>query len=112
MIGSATSVSFASKPHISTTVSALPDDVAIKTEPVLDKIDLSAFQVTSTDTDAGKGEKSVKERMSIKDYIAYMLLLLQKLDSLKEPGAQPLNARLENKDEMAAVLDALGPPGS
>lgn len=107
MIGSISSSSLSVPSAIASAPVKSVETISPVSVPPLDPIDLSVFSVTSTETDAGKTKDDPKSRMSMKDYIAYMLLLLQKLSSLKEEGPQPLNARLENKDEMAAVLDAI-----
>lgn len=107
MIGSISSSSVSTSNAITSASVKSVEASPLVSVPPLDPIDLSVFSVTSTDTDAGKTKDDPKSRMSMKDYIAYMLLLIQKLNSLKEDGPQPLNARLENKDEMAAVLKAI-----
>lgn len=77
----------------------------------LDPVDVSSFAVVRTDTDAGKVDHDPKKKMKLKEYIAYVLMLLEKLRNLREPGPGPLHARLENRDELARVVDDLQPPG-
>lgn len=75
--------------------------------PALDPVDISVFNVTNRNTDAGKISEDPKEKMSMKDYIAYMLMLIEKLHKYKEDGPGPVRAKMEYQDELNDVLKKL-----
>ncbi len=75
--------------------------------PPLDPVDISSFNVTNRNTDAGKLDEDLKSKMSMKDYIAYMLMLIEKLHKYKEDGPGPIRAKIEYRDELNAVLDKI-----
>ncbi len=75
--------------------------------PPLDPINISKFNVTNRNTDAGKISDDPKDKMSIKDYIAYMLMLIEKLHKYKEDGPGPVRAKMEYQDELNSVLKKL-----
>lgn len=75
--------------------------------PALDPVDISTFNVTNRNTDAGKIDKDPKSKMTMKDYIAYMLMLIEKLHKYKEDGPGPVRAKMEYQDELNTVLKKL-----
>ncbi len=97
---------------LQTSVSAKSSAEAPSTEtpftlPPLDPVDISIFNVTNRNTDAGKIDEDPKDKMSIKDYIAYMLMLIDKLHKYKEHEPGPIRAKMEYRDELNSVLKQL-----